>query len=118
MADLVQLIAVFIIARMGGFHLPNLSIQFLFQFHMDVQSTIEETAAGTSAAILSHGSHTGFNDAVVACQASIGITAEHQHVVSAHGNFCTLFAFYFTEIGVNALSLNFVWQGVLGQLVL
>ena len=34
MADLVQLIAVFIIARMGGFHLPNLLIQFFFQFQI------------------------------------------------------------------------------------
>ena len=34
MADLVQLIAVFIIVRMGEFHLPNLLIQFFFQFQI------------------------------------------------------------------------------------
>ena len=34
MPDLIQLITVFIIARMGGFHLPNLLIQFFFQFQI------------------------------------------------------------------------------------
>ena len=34
MPDLIQLIAIFIIARMGGFHLPNLLIQFFFQFQI------------------------------------------------------------------------------------
>ena len=34
MPDFVQLIAVFIVARMGGFHLPNLLIQFFFQFQI------------------------------------------------------------------------------------
>ena len=34
MPDLVKLIAIFIIARMGGFHLPNLLIQFFFQFQI------------------------------------------------------------------------------------
>ena len=34
MPDFVKLIAVFIIARMGGFHLPNLLIQFFFQFQI------------------------------------------------------------------------------------
>ena len=34
MPDLVKLIAVFIITRMGGLHLPNLLIQFFFQFQI------------------------------------------------------------------------------------
>ena len=39
MANLVQLITVFVIARMGGFHLPNLLIQFFFQFQIIFFST-------------------------------------------------------------------------------
>ena len=39
MPDLIQLITVFIIARVGGFHLPNLLIQFFFQFQIIFFST-------------------------------------------------------------------------------
>ena len=56
MADLVQLIAVFIIARMGGFHLPNLLIQFFFQlqiilfctFHVGILAGVGRSHKGTT----------------------------------------------------------------------
>jgi len=56
MPDLIQLIAVFIVARMGGFHLPNLFIQFFFQlqiilfrtFHVGILAGVGRSHKGTT----------------------------------------------------------------------
>ena len=56
MPDLIQLIAVFIVARMGGFHLPNLLIQFFFQlqiilfctFHVGILAGVGRSHKGTT----------------------------------------------------------------------
>ena len=59
MPNLIQLIAVFIVARMGGFHLPNLFIQFLFQFqiiffrafHVSILAGVGRSHKGTAGSL-------------------------------------------------------------------
>ena len=59
MPDFVQLITIFIVARMGGFHLPNLLIQFFFQlqiilfrtFHVGILAGICRSHKGTACSL-------------------------------------------------------------------
>ena len=72
---------------------------------MDVEGAIEESATGTSAAILLHGCTTCVYHALVTSKSCICIRTEHEDVMPSHLYFSTLFAFNFTEIGIYAFIL-------------
>ena len=71
---------------------------------MQVERSIEKTAASTTGTVLIEGFLCLVDDTLVARQTCIGIRAEHQHVMATHLNFCSLLTGYFTKIGVNIQS--------------
>ena len=79
--------------------------QLFLQFHVEIECTIQETRTRTTGAILLHCFDTGLNDALIARKSCISIRAKHQHMMAAHFNFCTLFAFDGTEIGIHTFCL-------------
>ena len=87
--------------------------KLLFKLDVEVECAVQEARTGAARAILLHGLDARLDDAVVAGEARVGIRTEHQHMVSAHFNFCSLFAFDGPEIGVHAFRLVFLRQGVL-----
>ena len=80
---------------------------------MQVERSVEETAAGTSCAILVGGSLGCIDDALVAGQSGVGIGAEHEHVVAAHDHFCALLACNFPKEGINACLHKFLGLAII-----
>ena len=98
----------------GGEHqrivLADKLCQLLLKLYMDVQCTIEESAASTTATVLLHGFAACINNPLVASKASVSVRTKHQHVMSTHLNFSSLFSFNLTEIGIYALLFNLLCQ--------
>ena len=84
--------------------------QLLLELYVNVQCAIQETAAGTTTAVLLHGFAACINNSLVACKAGVSVRTKHQHVMSTHLNFCSLLSFNLTEIGIYALLFNFLCQ--------
>ena len=68
---------------------------------MKIERTIQETTTGTTGTILVKCSLGCIYDALVTRKSCISIRTEHQYLMASHFNFCSLFALYGTEIGVN-----------------
>ena len=68
---------------------------------MKVERTIEETAAGATRSVLVECSLCSVDDTLITGKTCIGIGAEHQHLMAAHFNFCTLLALNGAEVGIH-----------------
>ena len=98
--------------------LANKLSKFFLKLNMNVERTIEETAAGATTAIFLHSSATSIDDALVASQACICIRAKHQHSFAFHDDLCALLAFYLAEVRVYALRHKLLWECVFSASVL
>ena len=74
--------------------------QFPLKLYVYVECAVQETAAGTATAILSHGGAACLDDALVSGKAGIGVGTEHEHMVSAHLNLRPLLAFYLAKVRI------------------
>ena len=83
-----------------GLVFADIFSQFLLELHMQVERSVEESAAGTARAVFVESSLGGIDDTLVGSKACIGVRTEHQHLVTAHLNLSTLLARDGTEIGV------------------
>jgi len=92
--------------------------KFLLELHMDVERTVKETTACTTAAVPLHSSTTSIDDALVAGQTCVSIRAEHQHTAAFHDDLRTLLAFYLAEIRVNTLRHELLWERIFGASIL
>ena len=75
---------------------------FLFQFYVQVEGAVEETAARTSRTIFVEGFLGLADDALIACKTGVGIGTEHQNPMSFHLNLGALLAGDGAEIRVHA----------------
>ena len=73
----------------------------LFELNVQVERSVEETASGTTRAILVECSLSCIDDTLVASQTRIGIRAEHQHLVTTHLNLRSLLSFNSAEIRIH-----------------
>ena len=67
---------------------------------MEIERSVEESAAGTARAVFVECSLGGIDDALIASQSGISIRTEHQHLVAAHFNLCALLSLNRAEIRV------------------
>ena len=67
---------------------------------MQVEGTIEETASGTSRAVLVECSLSGIDDTLVTRKTCIGVRAEHQDLMATHLNLSSLLALNGAEIRI------------------
>jgi len=86
--------------------------QLFLQLYVNVECAVEETTAGATGAILQQRFFGSGNDAVIACQACIGIAAKHEHLMAAHGHLWALLARNFTEIRIYAFLHVLLWYTV------
>ena len=77
--------------------------QFFFQFLMQVECAIQESASGTARTIFVECLLSFLYNALIACKTSISIRAEHQNAVTVHLHFSALFASDSAEIRVYSL---------------
>ena len=98
-----------------GFVLAHEFGEFFLQLDMQVQGPVQEAGTGTAGTILAECVHAGLDDALVTGEACIGVGTEHEDVMSFHLHLGALFAFYFTEIGIDSLFNHFLRQVILGQ---
>ena len=84
-----------------------------YELDMQVKCSVQETASGTARTILVKRLFCRFYNTLVSREASIGIRAEHQYLVSTHLNLSTLFSGNLAEIGIHASLHKFLRLAVI-----
>ena len=75
--------------------------QLLFQFHMDIKSSVQQTRTGTSGSILAGSSNSCIDNALVVSQSHVRIRSEHQNLFSIHNYLCVLSTVNFAEVRIH-----------------
>ena len=92
--------------------------KLLLELNMYVEGAIQETASGTTAAVLLHGSTACIDDALVASQACICVRTKHQYASTFHDDLGTLLSLNLTEVRVNTLRHKLLRECVAGAFLL
>ena len=92
--------------------------QFLLQFNMYIECSVQKAGTCTTGAIFFCGSYRGINDTLVICQSHICIRAEHQNLFTIHHYLCILMAVNCAEIRIYAFCHELLRQVVFRKFVL